>query len=54
VKNVDFTKQENTVLYKQFGGEMAVITATCKEASWATKQTELEGLIKQFTVKLER
>ncbi len=54
VQNINFTKQQNVVVYKQFGSELAVITATCKQDTWDTKKPELLGLLKQFTVKLER
>jgi hypothetical protein len=54
VDGVAFTKQNNVIIYKQFGEQAASLSYACKSDAWAGKQTELAGLIKQFTAKTER
>jgi flagellar basal body-associated protein FliL len=52
-EGVAFKKQSATVLYKQFGKNIAHVVAFCKTDAWATKKAELEKLASTFTVKVE-
>jgi len=54
VQGVNFTKQHNVVLYKQFGNQIAALSYACKTDTWDQKKDELAGLVKTFTVKTER
>lgn len=54
VQGVNFTKQNNVLLYKQFGNQIASISYACKSDTWPQKKDELAGLVKAFTVKTER
>lgn len=54
VQGVGFTKQNNIILYKQFGQQIASLSYACKSDTWADKKAELAGLVKAFTVKTER
>ncbi len=54
IQGVDFTEQQNVVMYKQFGQRLASISMACKTASWEAQKPALEALVLQFTVKTER
>lgn len=54
VPGVAFKKQNNTILYKQFGTSVASIGYACKSESWGEKKAELASLAQKFTVKTER
>jgi len=54
VDGVAFTKQNNTILYKQFGSKIASLSYACKAETWTATKTELATLASKFTVKTER
>jgi hypothetical protein len=54
VPAVNFTKQNNTILYKQFGAQIASLGYACKAEVWAEKKVELATWAQKFTVKTER
>jgi hypothetical protein len=54
VPGVTFTKQNNTILYKQFGTSIASLGYACKAETWAEKKIELAAWVQKFTVKTER
>nr|ALS91408.1 protein of unknown function (DUF1049) [uncultured bacterium] len=54
VPGVAFTKQNNTILYKQFGQRIASLSYACKTESWVSKKAELAAWAQKFTVKTER
>ena len=51
VQGINFTKQHNVVLYKQFGQHIASIGYACKDETWAAKKDELKKYVNEFTVK---
>lgn len=48
---IDFTKQNNVILYKQIGTHVAALGYACKDQTWASKKDELTKYINEFTVR---
>lgn len=54
VTGIGYAGRQQTVLFKKFGNQVAVISYGCKTETWAEKQTELATIVAGITVKTER